>query len=105
MISNDLLTKYSMAPLEDYRERHGDTFETEIIFYQTFLIQTDHIPNKIVERMLEDLAEATLVSFIEAFIRFIVSVKTEYKEVLHARKFAREKINELLGGTENETEK
>ena len=97
MIKEELLLKYQMLPLEDYKKIpiFGNESQAEITFYQMFLQQTDHIPIKIVEKLLEDLADATLLNFIEVFLKFIISVRTEYKEVLQARKYAREKINEL----------
>ena len=95
MIDANLLERYSMLSFEEAKERHGDTLDTEFTFYQTFLLQTDHIPNKIIEKMLEELAEVSLINFIEVFIRFISTVKTEYKDILQARKFARDKINAI----------
>ena len=84
-----------MMVLEEYKDLFGNTPDAELTFYRTFLMQTDHIPNKIIEKLLEDLAEATLLNFIEVFLKFIVSVRTEYKDILQYRKYAREKINEL----------
>lgn len=94
-MNKEILLEYHMVTLEDYKKDFGDNIETEKMFYHTFLIQTDHIPNKIVEKLLEDLADVTILNFIEVFLKFIVSVRTEYKEVLQARKYAREKIDEL----------
>lgn len=94
-MNKEILSKYHMITLEDYKKDFGDTVETEKMFYHTFLIQTDHIPNKIIEKLLEDLADATLLNFVEVFLKFIVSVRTEYKEILQYRKFSREKLNEL----------
>ena len=94
MIPIELLNKYNMLTLEEYRSSIDDTF-TEEMFYKTFLIQTDHIPNKIIETLIEDLATATLVDFISVFINFIKNVRIEYKEVLECRKFARDEINRL----------
>lgn len=94
-ISSELLTRYDMKPLEYYKEMFGDTLDTEMTFYQTFLIQTDHIPNKIIERLMEELGSVTLINFIEFFLGFITSVRTEYRDILQCRKLAREKINEL----------
>ena len=97
MIAKELLLKYKMTTLDEYKTIpiFGDALQSELAFYKTFLQQTDHIPIKIVEKLLEDLADATLLNFIEVFLKFIISVRTEYKEVLQARKYAREKINEL----------
>ena len=95
MIKKEIFAKYKMVSLEEYKERLGDSVDTELTFYQTFLKQTDHIPIKIIEGLMEELANATMLNFIEVFLKFIVSVRTEYKEVLQYRKYAREKINEL----------
>lgn len=94
-INSELLIKYNLAPLNELKNHHGDTFETEKLFYQNFLIQTDHIPNKIIEKLLEDLAIASITDFISIFLKLIVQLRTEYKEVLELRKFAREEINRL----------
>ena len=77
MFALDILKKYNMRSLEEYKERHGDNIDTEMTFYQTFLIQTDHIPNKIVEAQI-------LNKEIE-----------DYTEILNYRQIARDKINEL----------
>ena len=94
-ISLELLKRYDMTSLNSYKEMFGNTLDTELTFYKTFLIKTDHIPNKIIERLLEELSNATLTDFIKIFLSFIVSVRTEYKDILQSRKLAREKINEL----------
>ena len=49
MIPTELLEKYNMKSLDDYKEDFGDSTSTERTFYQTFLIQTDHIPLKLIE--------------------------------------------------------
>lgn len=90
MIPKEILERYHMAEV--------DWYESEIDFYQTFLFVTDHIPNKIVEQLIEDMATATLVDFISVFINFIKNVRIEYKEVLECRKFARDEINRLEVG-------
>lgn len=95
MITNEMLEKYNIRTLEKFKEFDGDNKWSEITFYQTFLIQTDHIPNKIIESLLEEMASVTLLNFVEVFLKFIVTIKTEYKEILNARKYARDKINEL----------
>lgn len=86
-IPKEIYTRYNLADIEEY--------ESEYDFYITFLAQTDHIPNKIIEALIEDLAAATLVDFISVFINFIKNVRIEYKEVLECRKFARDEINRL----------
>lgn len=92
MIPGEIYKKYQLADITEY--------ECEQDFYYTFLIQTDHIPNKIVEALIEDLAAATLVDFISVFINFIKNVRIEYKEVLECRRFARDEINRLEAKTE-----
>lgn len=72
-----ILNKYYMASLDEYKLRHGDNIDTEITFYQTFLIQTDHIPNKIIEAQILNK-----------------EIK-DYTEILNYRQIARNKINEL----------
>ena len=76
-ITNKVLLKYNMVSLDEYKEMFGDTLDTELTFYQTFLIQTDYIPNKIVEAQI--LGEEL----------------DDYTEILNYRKFARQEINRL----------
>lgn len=95
MIPKEIYEKYHLADITEY--------ETESEFYETFLIQTDHIPNKIIESLVENLATATALNFISVFIQFIKDVKVNYNDILLYRKFAREEINRLEGGTEGET--
>lgn len=94
-MSEELLQKYNMVSMEQYKQMFGDTVDTELMVYKTFLLQTDHIPNKIIEKLVEDLASATVLNMIEVFLNFIVSIRTEYKEILELRKQAREEINKL----------
>ena len=102
MIPINLLIKYQMAfdgeTTEEVKERYGDEF------YSVFLIQTDHIPNKIIESLIENLADATALNFITVFIQFIVDVRVHYREILKLRKQAREEINRLESKAEGETE-
>ena len=91
MIPKEIYEKYHLADITEY--------ETESVFYETFLIQTDHIPNKIIESLIENLADATVLNFIGVFIQFIADVRIHYSDVLKYRKFAREKINRLEGET------
>ena len=69
MIPKEILERYNMAEMYCY--------ESEIDFYQTFLIQTDHIPNKIIEAQI--LGEPA----------------KDYTEILRYRQFARDEINRL----------
>ena len=70
MIPINLLIKYQMAfdgeTTEEVKERYGDEF------YPVFLIQTDHIPNKILEG---------------------VATSEEYADELYYREVARQQIS------------
>ena len=69
MIPEEIYKKYQLADITEY--------ECEQDFYYTFLIQTDHIPNKIIEaQILGEPAE-------------------DYTEILRYRHFARDEINRL----------
>lgn len=91
MIPKEIYEKYHLADITEY--------ETESEFYETFLIQTDHIPNKIIESLIENLADATALNFIGVFMQFIADVRIHYSDVLKLRKQAREEINRLEGET------
>lgn len=96
MIPKEIYEKYHLADISEY--------ETESDFYETFLIQTDFIPNKIIESLIENLANATALNFIGVFIQFIADVRIHYSDVLKLRKQAREEINRLGGETTEPTE-
>ena len=74
---------FSMPSVEWYIDRHGDTLETRITYYQTYLSHTDYIAAKLAEAVYtgEKIAE-------------------DYSEVIRLRKEARDKINELQAGKE-----
>lgn len=91
MIPKEIYEKYHLADITEY--------ETESEFYETFLIRTDHIPNKIIESLIENLADATALSFITVFIQLIKDIKVNYNDILLYRKFARAEINRLEGET------
>lgn len=59
MIPETLVQKYEMATLEKCIEMFGESANTERTFYQTFLMQTDHIPLKLMEGSVSsnDVAE------------------------------------------------
>lgn len=78
MLTQELLTRYHMLPLTSYKERYGDTAETERCFYETFLTQTDYVAAK--------LAEA-------AYLK--QAPDEDYTAVLGARQEARNAINKL----------
>lgn len=40
----------TMPPLEWYLERHGDTLDTRMTYYRTYLIQTDYVAAKLAEQ-------------------------------------------------------
>ena len=91
MIPKEVYEKYHLADITEY--------ESEYVFYYTFLIQTDHIPNKIIESLIENLTDTTALNFITVFIKFLADVRIHYSDVLKLRKQAREEINRLEGGT------
>ena len=95
MIPREICEKYKVADIEYY--------DSDFEFYYAFLSATDHIPNKIIESLIEKLADATALNFISVFIQSIKDVKVNYNDILLYRKFAREEINRLEGGTEGET--
>ena len=64
MIPKEIYEKYNLADITEY--------ETESVFYETFLIQTDFIPNKILEG---------------------VATSEEYADELYYREFARQQID------------
>lgn len=64
MIPKEIHEKYHLADITEY--------ETESVFYETFLIQTDFVPNKILEG---------------------VATSEEYADELYYREFARQQIN------------
>lgn len=96
MIPKEIYEKYHLADITEY--------ETESEFYETFLIQTDFIPNKIIESLIENLTGATALNFITAFIQFLADVRVHYSEILKLRKQAREEINRLKDETPTEAE-
>ena len=96
MIPKEIYEKYHLADISEY--------ETESEFYETFLIQTDFISNKIIESLIENLANATALNFIGVFIQFIADVRIHYSDVLKLRKQAREEINRLEGEITEPTE-
>lgn len=100
MISQELLEKYHMKTLEGYKEDFGDSISTEKMFYETFLKQTDHIPLKIFESFIENMATASLAETFIVVLKFFRDVKVTYAEVLTARKEAREEINRIESATE-----
>lgn len=64
---NKIAEKYGLAPLEEFQD-----IGEEIEFYRSFLVLTDHIPNKILEG---------------------VATSEEYADELYYREFARKQID------------
>ena len=64
---NEIAGRYGLAPLEEFQNA-GEELE----FYRSFLILTDHIPNKILEG---------------------VATSEEYADELYCREFARKHID------------
>lgn len=96
MFSQEIIDTYALGDISDY--------DSELDYYYSFLAKTDHIPNKIIESLIENLADATALNFITVFIQFIADVRIHYNNVLKARKQAREEIKRLEGETtEGET--
>lgn len=76
MISEDLLVRYNMGNIADYEALAGSKEKGKYDFYRTFLIQTDYVPNKIIEA--QAMGE---------------QVDQDYTEILQARAYAREQIS------------
>lgn len=81
MLPEELLRKYDMKSLDEYKIDFGDSKETEINFYKTFLLQTDYIDNKIIEAKLLGATDSELIE--------------KYSDILLARNHCREQINRL----------
>lgn len=64
---NEIAGRYGLAPLEEFQD-----VGEEIEFYRSFLVLTDHIPNKILEG---------------------VATSEEYADELYYREFARKQID------------
>ena len=99
----DLIKKFGIQPIEIEKETWGDTKETELAWWYQVLEKTDYITNKIIESLIENLADATALNFIGVFIQFVVDIRIHHNDVLKLRKQARKKINELEGEIETET--
>ena len=95
-ISDDLMKKYELPTFDEWQQAiNAGVYDNFSELYQMFLMKTDHIPNKIIESLVENLASATLTTFISVFLEFIKQVRVDYKDVLQCRKRAREEINKL----------
>ena len=96
MISQELIEKYKLGSnLEELKAIMGDTKETELMFYKSVLSATDHIPLKIFESFIKNMATAFVLEIPNVIIGFFKDIKVTYNEVLTARKTAREEINRI----------
>lgn len=82
-LTDSQLQKYHMATLEqflkDFGANENDSDQIERIYYETFLIRTDHIVIRAAESLL--LLEPSGIE--------------DYAEIVKARRAARVRINEL----------
>ena len=81
IIKSEYLKKYNMETLEEAREMFGDTKDTEIEYYKTFLKQSDYIIAKILEAYIHGAT--------------IEELEYKYSDLLSIRQQARDRINEL----------
>ena len=81
IISDDYLKKYNMETLDEVKEMFGDTIETEINYYKTFLTQSDYVVIKIVEYFING--------------KTIEELRNKYSDLIKKKKKCRDKINEL----------
>lgn len=100
MIAKEVLDRYNMKTLTEYLEAEDEKVNMELMFYTDLLSNTDHIPLKIFEKFIEDMAEASLTETIGVIINFFKDIKITYAQVLSARKIAREEINRLKAEAE-----
>ena len=84
-------------------DEYASQDEIDESVWRIFLMVTDHIPSKIIESLIENIADATALNFIGVFVQFIADVRIHYSDVLKLRKQAREEINRLEGKAEGET--
>lgn len=95
-ISTELLKKYGLNTFEEYSEAWTEIQSEEIKqvqFYKLFLNATDHIPLIIFENYIVYMVENNVN--VGSMKKFFSDVKTEYADVLEARKIAREEINRI----------
>lgn len=81
-LSADQLQKYYMNTLEQFQKDFGVSTDTELTYYKTFLIRTDHIVLRAAESLL--LLEPSGID--------------DYLEIVKARRAARVRINQLENG-------
>jgi hypothetical protein len=80
MMPETLLDHYGLQTYEQYATIFGDTAAAKICYYETFLVRTDYIANKIIEAQVTG-----------AQIR-------DYTEELQYRQYCRDQINLLTDG-------
>ena len=80
-LTEEQLKKYHMATLEQFSTDFSDSADTERLYYETFLIRTDHVVIR--------AAESLLIGELSGI--------TDYLEIVKARKVARQRLNELEG--------
>lgn len=90
--SKEFLDKYGTGTIEQYRENMLEG-ESEVFYYQQVLDLTDHIPNKIFESFIENMATASALETIGVIVNFFKDIKVTYGEVLAIRKYCREQLN------------
>ena len=78
MIPKNIYEKYHMNSLENELELFGDNENTRCGWYETFLLQTDFIANKILEG---------------------AATSADYADELYYREVARQELDKLNGGT------
>ena len=81
IIKENYLKKYKMETLGQVKEMFGDTIETEIDYYKTFLKQSDYV----VAKMLEAYIHGATIEELEY----------KYNDLLIMRQQARDRINDL----------
>lgn len=94
IISKEFIEKYEVQDLNVLCGVCDERMAKEI-HYMDFLKKTDHIPRKIFESFIDNMATASLAETFGVIINFFKDVKVTYNEVLTARKTAREEINKL----------
>ena len=94
--SKEFLDKYGTGTIEQYRENMLEG-ESEVFYYQQILDLTDHIPLKIFETFVENMATASALETIGVIVNFFKDIKVTYGEILRIRKYCREEINKLEG--------
>lgn len=69
-----------MESLDFYKQEFGDTPDTELMYYMTYLIQTDYVAAKVAECLYLG-----------------TQVESKYTDVLQQRQAARDRIDVLQG--------